>query len=48
MGDLVYMTHIILFYVFLLDFHFKNEYLKICILSLHLLDNLVMFRCSKM
>ena len=29
-------------------FSLKNEYLKIFILLLHLLDNLVMFRCSEM
>ena len=48
LDDLVYMAHIILFYVYFAEFSLKIEYLKINILSLHLLDNLDMFIFSKM
>ena len=37
-----------LFYVYFAEFSLKIEYLKINILSLHLLDNLDMFIFSKM
>ena len=52
LDDLVYMAYIILFLCYfmyiLLNFSLKIEYLKINILSLHLLDNLDMFIFSKM